>query len=73
MAKERVLKKENQGTIFSDASLKRRYFASFRFFNNFRSWICSFFLKVQLMPTQYHYDNTYSVICRGAGETVPHT
>ena len=32
IAKERVLKKENQGTIFRDVSLKRRYLASFRFF-----------------------------------------
>ena len=67
IAKERVLKKENQGTIFRDFSLKRCFFASFRFFfiiSGVRSRL--FFLKVQLMPTQYHYDNTYSVICRGA-------
>ena len=63
---ERVLKKENQGTIFRDVSLKRRYFASFRFFIISGVGSVVFFLKVQLMPTQYHYDNTYSVICRGA-------
>ena len=43
IAKERVLKKENQGTIFQRCRLLRRYFASNRCFYNFRSWICALF------------------------------